>query len=267
LSKRYLAGDGFRSLKEAALYQTAVVSAQRMVGPDTYQIRLEVGRLAKKARPGQFIMLRTGSTHDPILARPFSVHGVQAGEILLLYKVVGKGTGLLAQAAPGTRMQIWGPLGRGFDLKVDQPVLVAGGLGLAPVSYVVQRLKEHKIPFAAVYGARTQSELLMKVAGTGWEVLTDDGSYGRKGLVTEALAERLPLSGGVLACGPLPMLKAVALLCLQKDVPCQVSLEAPMACGIGACLGCVMPAAEGGYFKVCQDGPVMDALRVDWQRV
>jgi dihydroorotate dehydrogenase electron transfer subunit len=173
----------------------------------------------------------------------------------------------LARVESGANLPIWGPLGRGFDLDIEQPVLVAGGLGLAPIRFAAQRLKELRTPFAAVYGARNNSELLLNVAGQGWEIMTDDGSKGRKGLVTEALAERLPLSRGVLACGPLPMLKAVARQCLEHQVPCQVSLEAPMACGIGACLGCVMPDTSGGYFRVCQEGPVIDAAQVDWDQL
>ena len=242
----------------------ASITSQREMAAGIYLLRLKAPRLAQAASPGQFVMLKVGHSTDPLLARPFSVAGVEGNDLLILYKVLGKGTRLLSQAPPGWVLQVWGPLGRRFDLKVDNPVLVAGGMGIAPMAFTAQKLKEAKRPFGAVYGARTGSELLVSLASRGWELMTDDGSKWRKGLVTDALASRLPIAGGVLACGPMPMLRAVAQMSQAAKVPCQVSLEAPMACGIGACLGCVLPRAGGGHIKVCQDGPVLDAALVDW---
>jgi dihydroorotate dehydrogenase electron transfer subunit len=245
----------------------ATISSQREIAAGIFLLRLKAPRLAQAAKPGQFVMLKVSHAADPPLARPFSVAGAEGSDLLILYKVLGKGTKLLSQAPPGWALRMWGPLGHWFDLSVDNPVLVAGGMGIAPMGFVAQKLKERKTPFGAVYGARTGSELLVSRASRGWELMTDDGSLWRKGQVTDALVSRLPIAGGLMTCGPLPMLKAVARMCQKAGVPCQVSLEAPMACGIGACMGCVMPKAGGGHIKVCQDGPVMDASRIDWEQI
>ena len=204
-----------------------VISGQKELAADIYLLRLKAPRLAQAARPGQFVMLKVGSSSDPLLARPFSVAGTDGSDLIIVYKVLGKGTRLLSQAQPGKVLQMWGPLGRGFDLNMDNPVLVAGGMGIAPLSFAAAKLKEKRSPFGAVYGARTGAELLVGLASQGWELMTDDGSRWSKGLATEGLAVRLPFAGGVMSCGPLPMLKAVAAMCKEAGVFCQVSLESP----------------------------------------
>lgn len=255
----------------------ASVKENHKVGEGIYRLRLEAPEIAAAARPGQFIMLRVGHGLDPLLARPFSIHGVEGEDILILYKVVGKGTKLLSMKRPGNKtLSLWGPLGRGFDLDVQRPVLVAGGMGIAPITFAGEALAKQGKPANLLYGATTKSalaggvELLGEGLPTGlleFIVSTEDGSAGLQGLITTPLLQYLPGAGCVLACGPLPMLKAVAAICAARQVPCQVSLEAPMACGLGACLGCVIPAAGGGYLRACQEGPVMDAAAVDWDRL
>ncbi len=281
----------------------ATVTAHESVSGPVRLLSLEAPEIAAAARPGQFIMLRVGHGTEPLLARPFSVHGVQGDTVLILFRVVGRGTRLLSLARPGKKLLAWGPLGSGFDLSAELNILVAGGMGAAPLCFAAQRLEA--APKAAVYlsAAATAGELLpleerlfaslrWGTASGPWERLagflgpklatagsgdtpdvllasaTDDGSHGMAGLATDLLEQALAhLTGkgrAVLACGPLPMLKAVAALCAERGVACQVSLEAPMACGMGACLGCVVPAAGGGYLRVCQEGPVLDAARVDW---
>ncbi|MCB2193850.1 MAG: dihydroorotate dehydrogenase electron transfer subunit, partial [Deltaproteobacteria bacterium] len=250
------------------------------VGPEIYLLTLKAPAIAEKARPGQFVMLRVSPGPEPLLARPFSIHGVEDGKLLILFQVKGKGTKLLSQARPGAKLLTWGPLGRGFDLSAERPVLVAGGMGIAPMAFAAERLEERGASFEAFYGLASKEALLawdsvsgeeaFYLEGWGWSGASEDGSVGHHGLVTEPLRthlEQTSRTGAVLACGPLPMLRAVAKLCAEFDVACQTSLEAPMACGVGACLGCAIPAAGGGYLRACQEGPVMDASLVDWEKV
>lgn len=259
----------------------AEVKENRRVGEGVYRLRLNAPGVAAAARPGQFIMLRVAHGNDPLLARPFSIHGVSGDDLLVLYKVVGRGTRILSQVKPGQKtLFLWGPLGTGFDLNVERPVLVAGGMGIAPIAFAAAQAQAAGKNPLLLYGGPSQAYMLWDAlvadadyltSDVDWKAATEDGSLGRAGLVTELLDETLAAPGlacdSVLACGPMPMLKAVARICAARGVPCQVSLEAPMACGLGACLGCAIPAASGGYLRACQEGPVMDADRVDWERV
>lgn len=251
------------------------------VGPEIFLLTLQAPAMAAKARPGQFVMLRVSPGPEPLLARPFSIHGAEDGKLLILYQVKGKGTKLLAQARPGAELLTWGPLGRGFELDAERPVLVAGGMGIAPMAFAAERLEERGAAFEAFYGLAAKEALVawdsvsgegaFYLEGWGWTGASEDGSVGHHGLVTDPLRERFEQGserpGAVLACGPLPMLKAVALLCGEFGVACQTSLEAPMACGVGACLGCAIPAADGGYLRACQEGPVIEASLVDWNKI
>ena len=261
----------------------AEVKENTKVGEGVYHLRLAAPAIAAQAKPGQFVMLRVSHGLDPLLARPFSIHGVEGEDLLILYKVVGKGTRLLSLKRPGGKtLSLWGPLGKGFDLNVQRPVLVAGGMGIAPLAFVAQELERQGKDVAFLCGlpgmqgfeglASHLSGLAMATSGRisiSWA--TEDGSAGHNGLVTGLLAQTLEAGSAstrsVLACGPMPMLKAVASICAEHKVPCQVSLEAPMACGLGACLGCVIPAADGGYLRACQEGPVLKAELVDWARL
>ncbi|MBI4798723.1 MAG: dihydroorotate dehydrogenase electron transfer subunit [Desulfarculus sp.] len=262
----------------------AAIKENKQVGEGVYRLRLTAPAIAAQAQPGQFIMLRVSHGLDPLLARPFSIHGVDGDDLLILYKVVGKGTRLLSMVRPGNKtLSLWGPLGRGFNLDVKRPVLVAGGMGIAPIVFLADTLlNQGRKKLAFVHGAVTgkalfggSEELRTTLLGRDLEpylaseVEGEERYYGLIGVALEPALSSFPDSspcGGVLACGPLPMLKAVAQICARHKVPCQVSLEAPMACGLGACLGCVIPAAGGGYVRACQEGPVMDAALVDWER-
>ncbi|MBU4277882.1 MAG: dihydroorotate dehydrogenase electron transfer subunit [Proteobacteria bacterium] len=259
----------------------AKVSSNEPVGPEIYLLSLEAPAIADAARPGQFVMLRVSPGPEPLLARPFSIHGADGGKLLILYQVKGKGTKLLTQACPGSELLTWGPLGRGFDLTAERPLLVAGGMGVAPIAFAIEYLcnKFDEVRLLCGVAGTVRHEALIKLfagrlgsARVKIRYSSEDGSIGRKGLVTDLLKEHFSTSqplkpDTVLACGPLPMLKAVALLCAEFEVACQTSLEAPMACGVGACLGCAIPAAGGGYLRACQEGPVMEASLVDWEKI
>lgn len=254
----------------------ALVKEHERLADDLYRLRLTTPEIAKAAKPGQFVMLKVRHGSDPLLARPFSIHGVDGEDLFILYRVVGRGTKILSLTRPGKKLALWGPLGAGFDLNVENPILVAGGMGIAPLPFVAEQLvKQGKRP-AFILGMLTtngyeglvealQKRLKLSEITISWA--TEDGSLGLHGMVTHLLPDALKEQGAsVLTCGPMPMLKALAQLAAQHNTPCQVSLEAPMACGIGVCLGCVIPQAGGGYLRACQEGPVLNADQVDWER-
>lgn len=243
--------------------------------------------------PGQFVMIGAGAEgaivrRDPLLPRPMAVYREYgapgrgaARELELLYRVVGRGTALLAEAEPGDRISIVGPLGEGFPLsgvtrEAGAPegpaLLVGGGTGIASLFELAAALAERGREVVVLLGARSEGDLTgrgdFEALGVELVCTTEDGSYGRQGLVTEPLAERLAVSGpvaAVYAVGPTPMMRACAALADRHGTVCMVSLENPMACGFGVCLGCAAPRAEGGFSLVCRAGPVFDAREIDWE--
>lgn len=234
------------------------------------------------ARPGQFAGLKVGKTLDPLLRRPLSIYCQDrgAGALQFLYRVVGQGTRLLSGLKEGDEVDFIAPLGRGFSLEGLSPktraLLVAGGVGAAPLYFLAARLREKQVPLTFFLGGRRAADLTFrgKIAaalGEDLVIATEDGSLGRQGLVTGPLQEFLDEGPGreacrLFACGPAPMLREVARLASAGDsIPLQVSLEARMACGFGACLGCVCPASGGDapYRRVCTEGPVFFAGEVE----
>ena len=247
-------------------------------------LRVHAPEIAADAQPGQFVPLRASEAYDPLLRRPFSVMRTEAatGALDLLIQVVGRGSRLVADAVTGATFDLLGPQGVGFPLPPPgTPVsLVAGGVGVAPLIFLAEALSSAASPYeiTGLFGARTAEFLCCwtEFAGrcTRFTAVTEDGSTGQQGLVTDFLAQHLAAQASrrvlptVYACGPLPMLAAVAHLCSEHDGTAFVSLERWMGCGVGACLGCVVPSAraEGPrYVRVCKDGPVFLAGDLDWQ--
>ncbi len=256
----------------AEFQEKYTVLRQEQLADDIFRLSLDAPKIAAAAQPGQFVMVRTGESLDPLLRRPFSIHKVIGETVALLYKVVGKGTRVLTSLGPGDSVDVVGPLGRGFDLDGPGPrCLVGGGMGIAPLYFLARQiLQQDTGPNPPILlGARTRAELQVladEFTELGFVVLTatDDGSLGHHGLVTELLDDILHRVRLVQVCGPVPMMRTVARQCDRARVPCQVSLETHMACGLGACLGCTCPAREGGYKHVCKDGPVLSADEVAW---
>jgi len=248
-----------------------------MVAPDIFEMAAHLPKIAGLAEPGQFVHVRTSpadaSPLDPLLRRPFSVYraDLEGGVLSVLYDVVGRGTKMLSQRRPGETIDVLGPVGHGFSIPegLKSALLVAGGMGVAPLVFLGHRLSDSGVRSVALIGARTKERILGKdeLAALGVEVCfaTDDGSAGYAGPVTDLLAEHLERSAaeGVFAVGPEPMLRKVAELTWSRKIPCQVSLESRMACGVGACLGCVVHVRSSDdvpqYKRVCVDGPVFDA--------
>ncbi len=263
------------------------ITENKRIAQGFYKMRLGSAYLAKNSKPGQFIEIKCSGSGEVLLRRPLGVHRILNGGIEVLYEVIGRGTELLSHKRPGDTIDVIGPLGNGFSFTrstVHGPqsiVLVAGGVGIAPLvalaenlAYSVQRIAYRKNPrIYVLIGAKTGNHILCvdEFKKLGCEVLisTEDGSKGKKGLVTELLkhllnAIRYPLNATIYACGPAAMLKTVAKIAEAKRVPCQVSMEERMACGVGVCLGCPVKAKSGGYKMVCKDGPVFDSEEIIW---
>jgi len=214
-------------------------------------------------------MVCSDPSYSTILARPFSIHNIKDEIVSLLYRIQGPGTQRLSRMVPGSRLSIFGPLGHGFKIgsRRQKHLLVAGGMGLAPMPFLHATLKLKGCFSTLLYGCRTQSQVI-KIAGPKTILTTDDGSCGIRGLVTQEVENILRPQDGiqVYACGPWPMLAKLAEICRRYQVPCQVSLESRLACGVGACQGCVIRSSEGGYLTVCSDGPVFDSQSIDWSQ-
>jgi len=243
---------------------------------DVVTVTLDAPAVATAAQPGQFVTLRFPDVPDPFLPRPISIHAIDGGAVRLLVRVVGRMTRRLAGLASGARLHLVGPLGTGFRPPAGpvRHVVVAGGMGVAPFPLLLKRLGEMKEARVRVLaGARTVAGLyaLDRLAPDRQTTITEDGRGERRGMVTDLLEEALQadeMPKAVYACGPEAMLAAVARLCIAAGVPCQVSLEAMMACGTGLCHGCVVRLARGGYARVCREGPVFRAsdLAIPWSR-
>ncbi|WP_338823963.1 Dihydroorotate dehydrogenase B (NAD(+)), electron transfer subunit [Moorella humiferrea] len=254
----------------------AEVLASHQAGPEVFLLKLRAPAIAKVAQPGQFVHIRCGETMDPLLRRPLSIHDVGAGgELFLLYQVKGRGTAWLAGRQAGDKVDILGPIGRGFTLPAKKRVaLVAGGLGIVPLLFLARRALEAGNVVDFFYGAQDKERLYrletLEAMAINLFVATDDGSTGFHGPVTELWKEHLREKTYDLsyACGPRAGLAAFARLAARYGIPAEVSLEERMACGFGACRGCVTALldAQGKiyYENVCTGGPVFDAASVYW---
>lgn len=232
----------------------------------------EAPRIAGVIAPGQFVHLRIAEGADFILRRPFSVFRADDGRIGILYQVVGRGTRELAAVAPGAEMDAIGPLGNGWTVPdgIERALLVAGGLGAAPMGMLAEDLTRRGVAVTLAQGAPTSARLLARELFEGaceqTAYATDDGSEGTCGFVTALTPELFTAERPdvVYVCGPEPMQRIVAAQAAEAGVPCQVSLERLMACGVGACLSCVVSTVAGRK-RACVDGPVFDAAEVLWE--
>lgn len=221
--------------------------------------------------PGQFTMIRSPEWGQaPLLSRPMSFLSGSPTPSLLV-KVCGEGSARLGRAEAGEPFLLLGPLGTAWHTPdpTRRQVLVAGGVGIAPLIFLAKGLVTSNRRPLLLYGGRTQRDLpLSDDAAEICEIqtTTEDGSRGHRGRVTDLLPQALGPDVEVYTCGPDRMMAAVARMCKEAGVPCEVSLEAPMACGYGVCLGCAVPATEGGYIYACVSGPCIDSKDIDWDR-
>lgn len=277
-----------------AWYGPVTVEENVARAKDTYRIRFACPEIARRIVPGQFVMLRLADCNDPLLGRPLALYDVAADAsgkphfVDVVYLVIGKMTRLLAEFQRGSRLEAWGPLGNGFPpTPTEHLVMVAGGIGQTPFLALAREylglatygdppraaLKVRRVTLC--YGVRTR-EYLAGVEdfcriGVEVQLSTDDGSLGHHGFVTDLLrpvVEQSPWPCRIVCCGPEPMMEATSKIAQQLNVPCQVSLESPMACGIGVCFSCVKkirdPAGGWDYRRTCVEGPVFDAADVEF---
>lgn len=252
---------------------TLRVKEQIKVAENQFLLTLNCPSITEVAQAGQFITLKLNKNYDPLLPRPFSIHSVdrETGDLLIYYQVVGKTSKLMAELEPGDDITVLGPLGQGFNLKLEnsRALLIGGGLGQAPLRFLAEELQKRNNQVYMALGAQDQEGLknilCLKDSCQEIKFSTQDGSLGKAGFVTELL---LPIIKDfqpeiIYTCGPLPMMGAVKKIAAQAKIPCQVSLETTMACGIGVCLGCTCESPDAAiYPKVCTHGPVFWAQEV-----
>jgi dihydroorotate dehydrogenase electron transfer subunit len=255
-------------LKQRIYLQETEIIQNRRIKSNYYKLILKSLQIARFSQPGQFLFLEVSASPEPFLRRPFSIYRSSRldGKIEILYKVVGVGTKILAQHLPGEKLSVLGPLGSGFKIiPQKRPLLVAGGIGLAGISFLAQVLRKRGKEVIIFLGAKTKHELIeignFRSLGCQIKLTTEDGSKGEKGKVSEVLQNWLtkhPEKGAQFAiytCGPEGLLKEIAKICRQFELPGQASLESRLGCGLGSCLGCVRKF-KTGYKRICQDGPV-----------
>jgi dihydroorotate dehydrogenase electron transfer subunit len=281
-----------RYYADHAVHQTVEVVDNVLLARDTYRLRFRSPEIARSVLPGQFVMVRLTTGDDPLLGRALALYDAgPAGEawyVDVVYLVVGKLTGRLATLGAGSCLEVWGPLGNGF---VPQPtghlIMVAGGIGQTPFLALAKeclgkccygdppRLVPPASRVTLCYGART-ADLLAGVEdfqglGVGVNLSTDDGTRGHHGRVTDVLErilENTDLASRIVCCGPEPMMEKVAQMARETNTPCQVSLETPMACGLGICFSCTARVRDADgrwdYRRTCVEGPVFDAQSIAW---
>lgn len=272
----------------------AEILTNRALSRDYNVLGFAAPEIARLARPGQFVMVKPTDGSDPLLRRPFSIFEIlrdAEGDpigVSILNKSVGVGTSRLYAARPGDKLSVLGPLGKSWlDVFADSPNspdspdqeswFVAGGVGLAPFVTFAEHLAARKLPIKLFYGGRSQSDLyyssLFENLGATLHLTTEDGTAGEKGRITLPLERELSGRAGkrvtLYACGPTPMMRAVAQLGQSHGADTVVSLEPVMGCGMGGCYSCVVKVTDAGYehphhVRSCLEGPVFDAARVQW---
>ena len=249
----------------------APVISNEEVMPGVYLIWLKSRQIAAVVKPGQFVMVRCGK--DNLLRRPFSVHRLDEpkGKLSLLYSVVGRGSHWLSQLGAGGTVDILGPLGNGFSINPSSKnlLLVGGGMGIAPLRFLADEGTGQGKKVTLLLGARTASHLCpghLLPAELNCITATEDGSAGRRGMITECLPDFAGWADQIIACGPMPMYRSLKDIPQLKNKPVQISLEVRMACGLGVCYGCTIKTRKG-LKQVCQDGPVFELEEVIWEEL
>jgi len=260
------------------------ILSRKEVVPNIYLMSLKAPEIAQDALSGQFIHIKCSKNNYPLLRRPLSIHRIdkEKGEIFILFQIMGEGTKLLADRTIGDDLDIIGPIGNGFNIYPESRkiIIVGGGIGIAPLLALceesIRQGKEVRVLIGALKKELVIGEESFKILGAKVDVATDDGSYQYKGLVTDLLERIIKegwLTDQIFACGLKPMLKKISEIALQANINYQVSMEERMACGIGACLGCVCKIktkdkreykVKYEYKRVCIDGPVFGGSEVVW---
>jgi len=254
----------------------ASVIANEQIAKDVYVIRLEEPDQALAIQPGQFVHIRCGTSADPLLRRPLSVmrtganqaNALPGTQYEVLYDVVGRGTELLSHLRPGDLLDVLGPLGRPFSIQrsTRRLLLVGGGVGVVPLVALAEEAIRRDLVVTLLCGFRTALKAFparLLPSEVEYVVATDDASLGHGGLVTSLVPSYLNWADQICACGPVPMLQALARLPRPSRLPVHVAMEERMGCAMGVCLGCVVPTRRGPQ-RVCRDGPVFALDELGW---
>ena len=253
------------------IQENARVIDHKQLTANYFLLTFSSAHISKNALPGQFVNVKVSDDVLPLLRRPISIHQADPknNNFKLLYEVVGQGTSKLSQVKPGEEISVLGPLGNGFKIEKNIAVLIAGGMGIAPLCFLAKEIAKQTKEIYAFIGAKTKDLIMceegLRALGAKVYPVTEDGSKGEKGLITDVL-KNFSVNGPrstIYACGPQAMLKKIASIAEQKKIECQISMEAYMACGIGACKGCAVDTNQG-YKMVCKDGPVFNAKDIKW---
>jgi dihydroorotate dehydrogenase electron transfer subunit len=248
---------------------TGTIISNHEVIPEVYLIWLNSPPIATQAQPGQFVMVCCGE--DTLLRRPLSVHQTDGEKIALLFSVVGKGTHWLSQCHAGDNIDLLGPLGNGYSIHPGPHnlLLVAGGIGIAPLHFLAQEALSKGYSVKLLLGASTAIQLYpQRLLPSGVELIiaTEDGTTGKKGMITDLLPDFTGWADQIFACGPTSMYQSMATLNFPKTKPVQISLEVRMGCGLGVCYGCTIKTKDG-LRQVCKDGPIFDLDDILWNEI
>jgi dihydroorotate dehydrogenase electron transfer subunit len=226
---------------------------------------LECPSISQEVHPGQFVMVRCGE--ETILRRPLSIHQVEGSRFAVLFVVIGKGLQWLAARQPGEEIDILGSLGNGFTIFPDSSnlLMVAGGIGIAPIFYLADNVVKDGKQVTLLYGTANEERYPVPT-GVTEVAATEDGSVGHRGMITELIPQYLERADQVFACGPLPMLREIANMPELKRKSVQVSLEMRMGCGFGVCYSCTIKTGHG-LKQVCKDGPVLELSDIIWEEI
>jgi len=253
---------------------TASVISNNEVMPGVHLIWLESPQIASTSRPGQFVMVRCGEGFEHPLRSPLSIHQLADGiKLAFLFNVVGRGTSWLSQRKIGDNIDLLGALGNSFFIHPESRklLLVAGGIGIAPLRFLTQVALNQGCSVRLLLGASTATQLYprhLRPSGIELTVVTEDGTAGKKGMITDLLPDFVDWADQIFACGPTEMHQVMAIRNQQllKAKPVQISLEVRMGCGRGVCYGCTVKT-KGGLKQVCKDGPVFDLDDVLWDEL
>ncbi len=247
--------------------ERAKVESVDKLNKQTFLLKLFSPSIAKFSKPGQFCNIKVSESTVPLLRRPFSVCNVDGDSVYFLFDIHGEGTKLLSEKKVGDYLEIIGPLGKGFILEgeYDSALIIAGGLGVAPFPFLIERLSKTK-KIITLVGAQSKN-LILEYGLKNVSVATDDGSLGFHGNVIDLFKNKISEISlntfRIYGCGPNPMLKVLQKYSIEKNYDCQISVESAMACGFGICQGCSIEASDSeSYLLVCKDGPVFDVDKV-----
>jgi dihydroorotate dehydrogenase electron transfer subunit len=262
-------------MSRAAMKQfSAAILGSYPLSTGYFECEFTWDKAAPSPEPGQFFTVRASEGTVPLLRRPFafSAFDEKEGTASMIFQKRGRGTEILAAKQKGDRLDVIGPLGQSFPMpnRGEKALLVAGGIGIGPIVFLAKTLQKGKIPVIMVFGCRTASLLPSggSFAASEAVICTDDGSRGFKGTAGDylkSIENTIDNRTSIYACGPLPLLKACHESAVRRGCECYVSVEQVMACGVGACMGCAVKSAKGGYKRACTEGPIFNSKDLKWE--